>query len=120
MSISIWIKNDTDKSIVEQFTCLSCEKRNLPPECPLCHGTGEITKARSQYFINLPNSIFYELWIKLGIPCDDGDSSLIGNISSSTLAKALQNCKFKSDQYLPKLNKIAQRALKKGEDIFWG
>jgi hypothetical protein len=26
MSIAVWIKNDTDKKIVEEFECLSCQE----------------------------------------------------------------------------------------------
>jgi len=120
MSIAVWIKNDINKNIVEEFDCLYCQEGNHQCECPECQGTGKLTKVMSQYFIKLPNSNFCALWTKLGIPCDDGDGSLCGEISALKLIKAIQNFKDQFNYYIPKLNEIAQRAFQMREDILWG
>ena len=120
MSIAVWIKNDTDKQIVEEFVCLYCQEENHQSECPVCQGAGKLTKARSQYFMNLANSSFCDLWTKLRIPFDDGDGSLCGEISASKLTKAIQNCNDQSNHSLQTLSEIAQRAFHMREDISWG
>jgi hypothetical protein len=120
MSIVVWIKNDTDKKIVEEFDCLYCQEENHQSECPVCQGAGKLTKVRSQYFMNLANSNFCDLWTKLRIPFDDGDGSLCGEITALKLTKAIQNCNDQFNHSLPKLNEIAQRAFQMGEDILWG
>jgi hypothetical protein len=120
MSIVVWIKNDTDKKIVEEFDCLYCQEENHQSECPVCQGAGKLTKARSQYFMNLANSSFCDLWTKLRIPFDDGDGSLCGEISALKLTKAIQNCNDQFNHSLQKLNEISQRAFQMGEDILWG
>ncbi|MBC8427051.1 MAG: hypothetical protein H8E00_00185 [Deltaproteobacteria bacterium] len=120
MSIAVWINNDTDKQIVEEFDCLYCQEESHQSECPVCHGAGRLTKARSQYFMNLANSSFCDLWAKLGIPFDDGGGSLCGEISALKLAKAIQNCNDQFKHSLQALNKISQRAFQMGEDILWG
>jgi len=111
MSIAVWIKNDTDKNIADEFDCLYCQEGNHQSECP---------KVRSQYFMNLANSSFCDLWTKLRIPFDDGDGSLCGEITALKLTKAIQNCNDQFNHSLQKLNKISQRAFQMGEDIFWG
>ena len=80
MSIAVWIKNDTDKKIVEEFDCLYCQEGNHQSECSVCQGVEKLTKVRSQYFMNLANSSFCDLWTKLRIPFDDGDGSLCGDV----------------------------------------
>lgn len=120
MSIVVWIKNDTDKTIVDEFQCLSCQENNHQSECSVCQGAGKLTNVRSQYYMKLANSSFCDLWTKLGIPFDDGDGSLCGKISALKLAKAIQNCNNQSNQSLQTLTEISQRALKIGEDILWG
>ena len=120
MSIAVWIKNDTDKQNVEEFDCLYCLEKNDPSECPACKGAGKLTKVKSQYFMNLANSSFCELWTKLRIPFDDGDGSLCGEISASKLTKAIQNCDDQFNHFLETLNEISQRAFQMGEDILWG
>lgn len=82
MSIAVWINNDTDKKNVEEFDCLHCQEGNHQSECPVCQGAGKLTKVRSQYYMNLANSSFCDLWTKLRIPFDDGDGSLCGEISA--------------------------------------
>ena len=47
MSIAVWIKNDTDKKVVEEFECLSCQEENHQSECLVCQGAGKLTKVRS-------------------------------------------------------------------------
>jgi len=120
MSIAIWIKNDTDKRIVEEFDCLCCQEGNYQSECPVCQGAGKLTKMRSQYYMNLANSSFCDLWTKLGIPFDDGDGSLCGEISALKLTKAIQNCNNQFNHSLQTLNEISQRAFQMGEEILWG
>ena len=120
MSIAVWIKNDTDKNTVEEFDCLYCQEGNHQSECPVCQGAGKLTKVRSQYFMNLANSSFCDLWTKLRIPFDDGDGSLCGEITALKLTKAIQNCNDQFNHSLQKLNKISQRAFQMGEDIFGG
>ena len=120
MSIAVWIKNDTDRKFVEEFGCLYCQEENHQSECPVCHGSGKLTKARSQYYMNLANSRFCDLWTKLRIPFDDGNGSLCGEISALQLTKAIQNCNDQSNHSLQTLNKISQRAVQMGEDILWG
>jgi len=120
MSIAVWIKNDTDRKIVEEFDCLYCQEENHQSECPVCHGSRKLTKARSQYYMNLANSRFCDLWAKLRIPFDDGNGSLCGEISALQLTKAIQNCNDRSNHSLQTLNKISQRAVQMGEDILWG
>jgi len=120
MSIAVWIKNDTDKKIVEEFECLSCQEENHQSECPVCQGAGTLTKVRSQYYMKLANSSFCDLWTKLGIPFDDGDGSLCGKISALKLAKAIQNCNNQFNHPLQTLNDISQRAFQMEEDILWG
>ena len=95
-------------------------KGNHQSKCPVCQGVGKLTKVRSQYFMNLPNSNFCALWTKLRIPFDDGDGSLCGEITALQLNKAIQNCNDNFNHYLPKLNEIAHRAFQMGEDILWG
>ncbi len=120
MSIAVWIKKDTDKNIVEEFDCLYCQEGNHQSECPVCQGAGKLTKVRSQYFMNMANSNFCDLWTKLRIPFDDGDGSLCGEITALNLTKAIQNYNDQADHYLHKLTKIAQRAFEMGENILWG
>ena len=120
MSIAVWIKNDTDKTIVEEFDCLYCQEENQQSECQVCQGAGKLTKLRSQFFMNLANSNFCDLWAKLRISFDDGDGSLCGEISSSKLTKAIQNCNDQLNHSLQTLNKISQRAFQMGENILWG
>jgi hypothetical protein len=97
MSISVWIKNDTAKNIVEEF---DCQEGNHQSECPVCQGAGKLTKARSQYFMNLANSNFCALWTRLRIPFDDGDGSLCGEITALKLTKAIRNCNDQFNHYL--------------------
>ena len=120
MSIAVWINNDNDKKNVEEFDCLYCQEENYQPECPVCQGAGKLTKARSQYFMNLANSSFCDLWTKLRIPFDDGDDSLCGEISAFKLTQAIQNCNDQFDPLLQTLNDISERAAQMGEDILWG
>ena len=120
MSIAVWIRNDTDKKSVEEFDCLFCQEENHQSECPVCQGVGKLTKLRSRYFMYIANSIFCDLWTKLKIPLDDGDDSLVGEISALKLTKAIKNYKDLPNQYLEKLNQISQRAFQTGEDILWG
>jgi hypothetical protein len=120
MSIAVWIKNDTDKKIVDEFECLFCQEENLQSECSVCQGAGKLTKARSQYYMRLANSSFCDLWTKLGIPFDNGDGSLCGKISALKLTKAIQNCNNQFNHSLQTLNDISQRASQMGEDILWG
>ncbi|PIP42093.1 MAG: hypothetical protein COX19_01875 [Desulfobacterales bacterium CG23_combo_of_CG06-09_8_20_14_all_51_8] len=120
MSIAVWINNDTDKKIVEKFDCLYCQEGEYESECSVCQGTGKLTKVRSQYYMNLANSSFCDLWKKLRIPLDNGDGSLCGQISALKLTKAIKDCKDKISHSLHKLNEISQRAFQMGEDIFWG
>jgi uncharacterized protein YjhX (UPF0386 family) len=35
MSIAVWIRNDTDKKVVEEFDCLFCQEGNHHSECPV-------------------------------------------------------------------------------------
>ena len=120
MSIAVWINNDTDKKFVEEFDCLYCQEENHQSECPVCQGAGILTKVRSQYYMNLANSSFCDLWTKLKIPFDDGDGSLCDEISALKLNKAIQNCNDQYSHSLQALNDISQRAFQMGEDILWG
>jgi len=96
MSIAVRIRNDTDKTVVEEFECLYCQEENHQVECPVCQGEGKLTKARSQYFMTLANSSFCALWTKSRIPFDDGDGSLCGEITALKLTKSIQNCEFRN------------------------
>jgi hypothetical protein len=120
MSIAVWINNDTDKKFIEEFDCLYCQEGNHQSECSVCRGSGKLTKARSQYYMYLPNSSFCDLWTKLRIPFDDGDGSLCGEISALKLSKAIKNCNDQFNHSLQTLNKISQKAFQMGEDILWG
>jgi DnaJ-class molecular chaperone len=113
MSIAVWIKNDTDKKIFEEFECLFCQEENHQSECSVCQGAGKVTKVRSQYYMKLANSRFCDLWT-------NGDGSLCGKISALKLAKTIQNCNNQFNQSLQTLTEISQRALKINEDIIWG
>jgi len=120
MSIAVWINNDTDKKIVEEFDCLYCQEGKHQSECLVCQGAGKLTKLRSQYYMYLANSSFCDLWTKLKIPFDEGDDSLCGKISPLKLTKAIQNCSDQPDHSFQALNIISQRAFQMGEDILWG
>ena len=120
MSIAVWIDNDNDKKIVEEFDCLFCQEGNHQSECPVCQGAGKLTKLRARYYMYLANSSFCDLWTKLKIPFDDGDGSLCGRILALELTKAIQNCNDQSNHSFQTLNIISQRAFQMGEDILWG
>ena len=120
MSIAVWINNDADKKIVEEFDCLYCQEVNHQSECTVCQGAGKLTKLRSQYYMKLVNSSFCALWTRLKIPFDDGDGSLCGKISALKLSKAIQNCNDQSNPSLQTLNDISKRAFQMGENILWG
>lgn len=120
MSIAVWIKNDANKNAVEEFDCLYCQEENQQSECPVCQGGGKLATKRSEYFMKLANSDFCALWAKLGIPFDDGDGSLCGEVSALDLTSAIRNCNDQLNHYFPELNRIAQRAFQMDEDVLWG
>ena len=120
MSIAVWIRNDTDKKVIEEFDCLFCQEGNHQSECSVCQGAGKLTKLRSRYYMYLANSSFCDLCAKLKISFDDGDDSLCGEITALKLTKAINNYKGRSNKYFEKLNEISQRAFRMGEDILWG
>ena len=120
MSIAVWIRNDTDKKYIEEFDCLYCQEEEHQSECPVCQGVGKLTKIGSQYFMNLTNSKFCDLWTGLGLPFDDGGGFLCGEITALKLSKAIQNCDDELNHSLPTIRGIAQRAYQMGEDVLWG
>lgn len=120
MSIAVWIRNDTNKKLIEEFDCLYCQEGDYQSECPVCQGAAKLTKARSQYFMNLANSKFCDLWTRLRLPFDDGEGSLCGEITALKLTKAIHNCNDEPNRSLRKIEEIAQRASQMGEDVLWG
>ena len=115
MSTTIYIRNDKDESIVEEYEC--CDN----PDCIECHGTGKITFKNSAWEMNLSWFNFPTLWEQLGLKSDN-DGGTFGEISAAELLDRIQNkqVSLAYQKYLPHLSAIAKEAKRRNEVVCWG
>jgi hypothetical protein len=122
MSTTLFIDNDTDKSIVEEYDCQCQDYPELSPSpCPHRCENGIVRFTYSQWETNLSNSNFGRVMKALGYEGLDCG----GSLDADTLVSKIAECdQVVFDSYvterIPKIREIAKEAQRRGEKVCWG
>ncbi len=123
MSVTIFIKDDTDESIVEEFDCMYCEDLDNPNfNCHDCHGEGKVVFKESQWEMNLSNFNFPMLWEALSVS-PYSDKNMVGEITPKFLLERIGALPVPTPQiskYLPQLRRISEEAQQRNQLVLWG
>jgi hypothetical protein len=141
MTITLFIENDKDRSVVESYDCDFCEGKG----CSHYHcENGKVIFRSSKWEVNMANGNFVTLMSALGI--NPGNENGCGAIDGRTLLDAINrfrpelavrstteehteggalfiNCGIDSDyvtRRITKLREIATEAARREEMIVWG
>jgi len=89
MSVTFYIENDTDKSIVNRYDCQCVDwDTNKPsPNCIDCKGKGEVIFKNSKWSLNLAEGNARTIISGLGLPGDNH-----GQVYGATLRTAIRVC----------------------------
>lgn len=128
MSITLFIQNDTDKSIVEDYPCLCVEMSYdgvADPDCHQCQGEGNHHFESSKWALNMSNSNFLMVMKYLGYAALEYSGTfepkiLIGRVNCFLNSKGNHQSSPYSIEKARRIKEIAEHAQEMGELVCWG
>ncbi len=138
MSVTFYIENDTDKSVVNKFECMCVDydTKKAHPDCTDCKGSGEVVFTKSEWELNLANGNAKVIHAALGLPEDGEHGECDGRTLRTAIEQAMPALAHRSEELTGKmwtmgidedyvesvherLLKIAIEAEKREERIVW-